>query len=414
MFARVRGTEDLLDLTLYTFLVDEFKKHLNLYNFSEIQTPILEHTNLFVRSLGTETDVVTKEMYTLQTSSGESLCLRPEATASTMRAFLEALPQTPWKVYTYGPMFRHERPQKGRWRQFSQFNIEIIGSSSISQDANFIKMLDSFFSEKLKLQNYFLKINFLGVPAERVKYKEEFYKFLQKNEKDICDLCRIRKEKNILRVFDCKEAKCGEIYKKAPKLVDYLEEESLKEWEKLQELLQLLSVSFVFDPTLVRGLDYYNKTVFEFVSSDLGAQTSFGGGGRYDGLALELGSKQDYPSIGVGFGIGRLLMMLELIKDKLNIPQKPALNLVLPLSENEVGLALLLADNIKNANLCSDIILDIASVTNMMKKANKLGAKYVLIIGENERKDGTVSLKNMMTGETKQVKQVNVVEELRK
>ncbi|HBS47721.1 TPA: histidine--tRNA ligase [Candidatus Dependentiae bacterium] len=409
MFSKVRGTEDLLDLTLYNFLIDEFKKHLNLYNFIEIQTPILEHTNLFVRSLGSETDVVTKEMYTFKSGSEESICLRPEATAPTMRAFLENQPATPWKVYAHGPMFRHERPQKGRWRQFSQFNIEIIGASSIAQDANIIKMFDSFFSEKLKFQNYILKINFLGVSSDRVKFKEELYKFLQKNENDICETCKVRKEKNILRVFDCKEEKCAALYKTAPKLVDFLSDESKQEWEYLQKLLTHLSVNFVYDSSLVRGLDYYNKTVFEFCSSDLGAQTAFGGGGRYDGLALELGSSQDYPSIGAGFGIGRILMILDLIKDKLVLPQTPSLNVIIPLSKDEVSLALLLADAMQAANLCTDLILDNASVTNMMKKANKMGAKYVLILGESERMAGTVSVKNMQTGEAKVIKQSEVV-----
>jgi len=415
MFSRVRGTEDLLDLTLHNFVLEKTKQHLQVYNYSEIQTPILEYTSLFTRSLGNETDVVTKEMYTFQTGSGESICLRPEVTASTMRAFLQTEPQLlPWKVFTYGPMFRHERPQKGRWRQFSQINMEAIGSKEITLDAFFIKMIDNLFSEKLNLENYLLKINFLGTLEDRKKYKEQLYKFLQTVENKICQTCKVRKEKNILRIFDCKNESCKEAYQKAPKITDFLSPSSKKEWAELLTLLDILSVNYVKDPSLVRGLDYYNKTVFEFISPELGAQDAFCGGGRYDDLAKELSSKQDYPAIGASIGMGRLLILVNKIKDKLPVPQKDPLNLIIPLSEKQQSLALLIADTLQASKLCTDIILDTASIKNMMRKANKMGAEYVLLLGENEQKTNSVTIKNMLTGESNTIKQSDIVNFLKK
>jgi len=414
MFQRVRGTEDILDLTLHNFVLEKAKALLATYNFTEIQTPILEPTSLFVRSLGTQTDVVTKEMYTFETSSGESICLRPEVTASTMRAFIEARPQPlPWKIFSYGPMFRHERPQKGRWRQFSQINMEIISSDEIAQDAQFIKMIDTFFGETLQLENYILKLNFLGTDEDRENYKKKLYKYLEKIEDKICETCKVRKEKNILRVFDCKKEECRKAYEKAPKITDSLSKESKEEWKNLQELLQLLSVNFIIDSSLVRGLDYYSKTVFEFVSSDLGAQDAFCGGGRYDKLATELGSKEDSPSIGASIGMGRLLILVDKIKDKLAIPQKPALNVIIPMTEKQKSLALLLADNLQAEKLCTDVILEEASMKNMMRKANKMGAKYVLILGEDEQKTNSVTVKNMQTAESDTIKQVEAVDYLK-
>lgn len=413
-FSRVRGTQDLLDLKLYNFVVSQVQKHLCQYNFSEIKTPTLEPTNLFIHSLGEQTDVVTKEMYTFETSSGDSICLRPEATAGTMRAFLEnAVEKKPWKVWSHGSMFRHERPQKGRWREFVQINIETIDSKSIAQDAYFIKMLDAFFKDKLSIENYVLKLNFLGCSDDRKNHREALSSYLDSVQDKICDICQVRKEKNILRIFDCKDENCQKVYKEAPKLTDHLCSECNKEWLELTELLNVLSVNFVHSPLLVRGLDYYNKTVFEFVSRDLGAQSSFAGGGRYE-LGKELGAKQEVPSVGAAIGLGRVILLLEQMKDKLVLPQEPALNLVIPMSEEQVPLALLLVEEMHTAGICADIIAEISSMKSMMRKANKMGASKVLIIGEDEQKDGTVSVKNMQSGESAVIKQAEVVDSINK
>lgn len=408
-FSRVRGTEDVLDTKLHNFVISLVAKHLEKYNFSEITTPILEPTSLFVRSLGEQTDVVSKEMYIFETGSGESICLRPEGTAGTMRAFLEnSVQQKPWKVWSHGPMFRHERPQKGRWRQFTQINIEVIDAESITQDAHFLKMLDNFFKNKLLLENYVLKLNFLGNSKDREKHRAELKKYLDKVEDKICKTCLVRKEKNILRIFDCKNEDCQRIYRDAPKLTDYLCDDSAKEWDRLKELLEFLSVNFVHAPELVRGLDYYNKTVFEFTSQDLGAQNAFCAGGRYE-LGQELGAKKEVPSIGGAIGLGRVLMLLDTVKDKLVIPQEPRLHVVIPMSEEQKTLGLMLADTMLNAGLCVEVLLEGGSMKSLMRRANKLGASHVLIIGEDEQKNGTVSLKNMTSGESEVVKQVDVV-----
>ena len=402
MISRVRGTEDLLDLRLKNLIIKKAIAIFENHNFLQIETPILEPTALFVRSLGKETDVVSKEMYTFETGD-TSICLRPEATAATMRAFLENGIQTiPWKVFSHGPMFRHERPQKGRWRQFSQINAEVIGSDVISQDASLIKILDSFFSESLKLENYILKINYLGTSDDRKTHKSKLHTFL--DSVDICDTCKVRKEKNILRIFDCKNKSCKKAYINAPKITDFLSKESNNEWAELKSLLDILSISYIVDPLLVRGLDYYNKTVFEFSSNNLGSQDAICGGGRYNTLATQIGSKKDFPSIGAAIGIDRLCMLLE----NISLPEKKTLIMIIPLGKPQVPLALLLASELQSKNQCCDIILDCSSMKSMMRKANKSGAKYALIIGETEVENGTVSVKNMQTSEDFSIKQTEL------
>ena len=415
MITKVKGTQDFLDTTLLSFFIEKLSKHIEKYNFEKIETPILEPTELFKRSLGLQTDVVTKEMYVLNTSKEEgSICLRPEVTASTTRAFLENNISTiPWKAYTYGPMFRHERPQKGRFRQFHQFNIEAIGVEEVLYDAYFISMLDRFFHEELKLESYTLHLNFLGTLQDRKNYYKKLDSFLETHKAKLCKTCIERKEKNIMRIFDCKSETCQEIYKDAPFIVDSLCEESKKEWDELKSQLELLSVSFSYTPQLVRGLDYYSKTVFEFASENLGSQSAICGGGRYD-LAKELGSKEGYPSFGVAIGIERVLMLLEQIKDKLNLPQKKTLHAILPLSEKQQSLAILIADHMQANDLCADVLFGKASVKSMMRKTNKMGAAYALLVGEDEQKQNEVLIKNMATGEEERVAQASVVDYLKK
>ena len=411
MINRVKGTQDILDLKLHDFIISLAEKHMQIYNFSKIETPIIEYTKLFMHSLGEQSDVVSKEMFVIppRTKGEDSICLRPEETASTMRAYLENhITAKPWKVFSYGPMFRYERPQKGRWRQFEQLNIELINASSIMQDAQFIKMLDTFFSEKLKLNNYVIKLNFLGTIEDRKNHRKALYEFVTKHENEICDTCKERKEKNLLRIFDCKTETCQKIYTDAPKLTNYLSEKSLMEWNSLLNTLDILSVSYVIDHKLVRGLDYYEKTVFEFSSNELGAQNAFCGGGRYE-LGKELEAKNEIPSIGCAIGIGRLLMLVEKNQNNLQIPQDPSLTVILPMSDQQKELALLLAYNLQSNNVCTEVLLEKASITNMMKKANKLGAKFVLILGEEEQEKGTISIKNMQTGESKIVRQTEVL-----
>lgn len=412
--SRVKGTQDFTDLTLYRFVINQFEKQAQLYHFDRIETPILERVELFKRSLGLETDIVSKEMFIIDTADkDEQICLRPEGTAPTVRTFIEQKPVTPWKVYSFGPMFRYERPQKGRFRQFHQINMEIIGSAAIAQDAQLITMLDRFFHEKLMLNNYALQINFLGSYEDRAAYYDVLRAYLE-NIQEVCQTCLKRKKSNLMRIFDCKSDRCQEIFDKAPKIVDHLSPESKKEWEKLQEDLSLLSVSFSYNPKLVRGLDYYNKTVFEFVSPDLGAQNAFCGGGRYDRLSMELGDSQEHPALGAAIGIERLMLLLEPIMDKLPLPQPAPLYVIMPLSEEQNPIALLLADTLYAANLATDTLLDGDSLKSMMRKANKMGAAYALILGDEEQQNKTVLVKNMMNGQQEQVAQIDLVSYLKR
>ncbi len=410
MIERIKGTQDFLDMSLFNFIYTQCARHLALYHFEEISTPIVEPTELFKRSLGLQTDVVSKEMFTIVSRTdceSESICLRPEATASIVRAFIENnVQQTPWKVYVGGPMFRYERPQKGRYRQFHQVSIEVIGAASVMYDVQFIAMLDRFFHEKLLLNDYVLMLNFLGCPEDRVRYKRVLREFLDSDRAaDICSLCKERKEKNILRTIDCKNQTCQLIYKDAPRLVDHLCPPCSAEWVQLQRGLELLSVTHVCTSSLVRGLDYYNKTVFEFASERLGAQSTFCAGGRYDQLVKELGGKEDEPSVGAALGIERIMLLLEPLRAKLALPEKQALHVIMPLGAEQHALALLLAENLQHHGFCIDVFLDNDSPKSMMRKAHKLGASSCLILGTEEQQNRTVTIKNMVTGSQETVDQ---------
>jgi histidyl-tRNA synthetase len=311
----------------------------------------------------------------------------------------------PWQVFSYGPMFRYERPQKGRFREFHQVTIENIGAVSISNDVELITMLDRLFNTMLKLENYALTINFLGSYADRERYRDKLKTFLDSPAAvGICETCTTRKTANIMRVFDCKNPVCQTIYEQAPYIVDHLSAESQLEWQRLQEQLALLSVSFTVDKRLVRGLDYYNKTVFEFVSEDLGAQKTFCGGGRYDGLVKLIDGKQEQPAVGAAIGIERVLLLLEQSQSVM-LPQKKALTVIIPVAEEQKNVALLLADELRAQERCVQILLDNASVKSMLRKANKLGATYAVIIGEDEQQHHEVMLKHMVTGAEQRVKQ---------
>ncbi len=415
MITRVKGTQDFLDLSLFNYLIDVVKNQCKNYEYTEIATPLIEHTSLFVRSIGEHTDVVSKEMFLIKShqeneNPEDSMCLRPEATASMVRAFIENnVEQTPWKVFTWGPMFRYERPQKGRYRQFHQVSLEIIGAQSLSADAELLVMLDRMFHEHLKLVDYALTLNFLGCAEDRAAYKKKLYDWVTlKHKTEICDLCTIRVEKNIMRIFDCKQESCQKIYAQAPKIIDSLCAPCSAEWTELQQQLDLLSVTYIIEPRLVRGLDYYSKTVFEFVSGQLGAQSTFCGGGRYDQLVKQLGAREDQPSIGAGIGIERILLMLESIKDRLPLPAAPASRCIIPFDKQQETLALLLADELRANNIAVDILFD-GSVKSRLKKANKRAASHVLLLGADEQNSRTVMVKNMVTGAQELIPQAELV-----
>lgn len=414
MISRVKGTQDWLDMSMVRFVLDALCKHLETYHFHEIETPIIEPLDLFKRSLGEHTDVVTKEMFVFETAGKDLICLRPEMTASTVRAFVENnIQNTPWKVFSYGSLFRYERPQKGRYRQFHQCNIEMIGAASYQYDVQLIVMLDRFFHEILGLPNYVLCLNYLGCSADRINYKNYLQTFLYALD-GICDTCKIRREKNPLRVFDCKNEQCQKEYAQIKPLTDHLCAECCAEWQGLQEALLLLSVSFVHTPKLVRGLDYYDKTAFEFTSHNLGAQTAFCGGGRYNSLVGQLSGKRNEPAIGAAIGMERLLMLLEPIQERLSLPKKKTLCVFAPLAKEQHMLAQFLADELRQSNLVAEVLFDENSIKNMMKKADKLKADMVVLIGSDEQAEHSVTVKKMASGIQEKIKQTELVSWIKK
>lgn len=410
MFSLIKGTQDILDYRLTDGVLQIIQSHLKNYNFAQISTPILESVELFERGLGVATDVVGKEMFVVQSKSDrERICLRPEMTAGTVRAFVQEQGSLvlPWKVFSYGPAFRYERPQKGRLRQFHQISIESLGTASVMYDAFFISMLANLFEEKLNIENFVLHVNFLGQPEDRQIFKTHLYQFLTENDAILCATCKQRKDTNILRVFDCKNEACHELYTRAPKITDHLTPESQAEWQTVQDQLLQLSVTFVHDPYLVRGLDYYNKTVFEFVGLSLGAQNTFCGGGRYDSLAQQLGSKELVPAFGAGIGMERLLIVLEDQQEKF-ATQRPSLVCIIPCDVEQNNTAVLIADHLQAAGVCIDILLDTASLKSKLRKADKLQAKYAVVIGQVEQAENFVMVKNMMNGQDEKVSQADV------
>lgn len=413
MLTRLPGTQDFLDLVLYNRLLEQIRTHFMRAGFHEIATPIIEPTELFQRSLGTETDVITKELYYVisrHTPPEEQykLCLRPEATAATMRAYLNnTIVAHPWSVFTIGPMFRHERHQKGRYRQFHQANIELVNTSSITQDARLIMLLDRFFTVTLGLRAYALLINFMGCHADREKFIEQLRPFIEKHKEKLCESCIRRSQTNILRIFDCKEQACRDLYATAPHITDHLCAQCTHEWSHLQTTLEQLGVTYSHQPLLVRGLDYYEKTVFEFVSTNLGAQNTFCGGGRYSRIASELGAAQDVPAVGAALGIERLLMLIEELGAQANA--QPPLYLIVPLSREQHIVALHLADLLNEHGYTAEPLLEEGSLKNMLRLANKRGAHTCLLIGSEEQESKTVLIKRMLTGAEQRVAQAEVV-----
>ncbi len=410
MLQRVKGTHDLLDLSLFNTIINRAHAHLTQYHFTQISTPILEHLDLFHRSLGELTDVVSKEMFIIASADEQKICLRPEATASTMRAFLENnVTITPWKVFSYGPMFRHERPQKGRYREFNQISLEIIGASSLSYDVQMIAMLEALFSDIFCLQDYVLTINFLGCLSDRIAHRTKLVDYLADVAQSLCANCQSRREKNPLRIFDCKNSNCQKLYDHAPTILSSLCAECQNEWQYLQDTLLMLSVTYTINPKLVRGLDYYSKTVFEFSSMQLGAQSTFCGGGRYDSLATQLGAKKDLPSIGAAIGIERLLLLLEPYKEALLPKNQPPLLCIMPWSSEFHPLALIIGESLRAHGNTVEILLDGDSIKSMMRSANRMQATYALLIGEEERATKSVSVKNLVTSEQQSIAQADLI-----
>lgn len=403
-----RGTYDVLpdQSAKWQEIEQKINELCRLYQYKEIRTPIFEHTELFQRGVGDTTDIVQKEMYTFQDRGERSLTLRPEGTASVVRAYVEnklfGMPDQPVKLFYTGPMFRYERPQAGRMRQFVQFGVEAIGSKDPAIDAEVISLaMDLYRSVGLKRLR--LVINSLGDTESRVAHKEALINHFEPSIDEFCSDCQTRLEKNPLRILDCKVDRNHPLMASAPSLADYLNEESQAYFDEVQSYLTSMDIDFVVDPNLVRGLDYYNHTAFEIMSDaeGFGAITTLAGGGRYNGLVEDLGGPES-PGIGFAMSIERLLLALEM--EKVEIGQSNNLEVyVVAMDETTKKKAFSVVRDLRMNGLSADMDFGGRKVKAQMKSADRKGAAFVIVIGETELASGKVALKEMATGEQQEM-----------
>lgn len=401
----LRGTQDILpnDIYKWSYMENIIRDLCALYGYGEIRTPIFEETKLFLRGIGDTTDVVTKEMYTFEDRGGRSITLRPENTASAVRAFLEHKlygDQGVHKLFYIGSMFRYDRPQAGRYREFHQFGVEILGASSPLADVEVIVLAYRLF-QKLGLQNLELRINSIGDKNCRNAYKKELISYYESQKDMLCEDCKQRLYKNPLRLLDCKEDNCKLLAKNAPVITNYLCEECHNKFEKVKSGLTALHISYVVDPGLVRGLDYYTNTAFEIQYPPLGAQSAICGGGRYDKLVEEMGGP-DVPGIGFAVGLERLLLALEGQNLIPNCPQKSSVYIV-ALGEKAEIEGLKIQGELREKGVMTYMDLQEKSLKGQMKQAGKVQSIYAVIIGENEIEQGKATVKHMQTGEQSEI-----------
>lgn len=395
-----KGTKDVLpqDSYKWQFIEKTARETAKLFDVKEIRTPTFEHTEVFLRGVGETTDIVNKEMYTFNDKGGRSITLKPEGTAGVARAFTENGMQSsalPAKLFYITQCFRYERPQAGRLREFHQFGVEMLGSDKPDTDAEAIVLAKTFL-DKLGVKNLTLYINSIGCKDCRAKYHEALKAYLKDNYDELCGLCKDRFEKNPLRILDCKNPECKKITANAPKITDYLCDDCKAHFGKVQKLLSLAGVDFAIDPNIVRGLDYYTKTVFEFVSENIGAQGTVCGGGRYDKLVSEFGGGE-VPGIGFAVGIERILLLLENIGVK--IPRDDTVRLyIAPMGEEAEEKAFVLTDKLRKAGVITETDHMGRGIKAQFKYADKIGAEYVGVIGSDELSRGEINLKKMSDG----------------
>lgn len=398
MIRGIKGIKDITPDEMPKWSVVERTAHTlaHAFGFQEIRIPVFERTDLFVHSIGGTTDIVEKEMYTFPDKDGTSLTLRPEGTAGVVRAFIERGLKTyesSRKLYYIGPMFRHERPQAGRLRQFHQFGVEYVGSSDPSADVEVVTLLWRYFSA-LQLPGLSLELNSLGQLADRQAYKEELVSFLKTKADRLCGNCRRRLEVNPLRALDCKVPTCHEATNDAPFLTDFLSTSSKEHFERVLQGLQALAVPYSLNPRLVRGLDYYSMTTFEVSSSALGAQNAIGAGGRYDGLFETLGG---VPTPAVGFAIGLERVILALPESALPAPDPWVF--VAAFGEKGRPAGDTLMDSLRSNHMKTDTDYNASTLKSLLRSADRLNAPYVVIIGDDEVANNHVILRNMVTKE---------------
>ena len=404
MIQKPKGTKDLLPEESYKwqFIEKKIGELFKNYGFKEIRTPVFENTELFQRGVGETTDVVQKEMYTFEDKGGRSITLRPEGTAGVVRAYIEngmaSLP-SPIKTWYNMSLYRYENVQKGRYREFHQIGAELFGTESYLADAEVITMAQEIFNT-FNIPNIELRINSIGCPTCRAKYQQVLKEFLSKNIDQYCDTCKTRFDKNPMRILDCKEEKCKKLNEGAPKIIDYLCDECKIHFENVKNMLSEIGIEYVVDPEIVRGLDYYTKTVFEFVSKDEGYTVL--GGGRYDSLVEEIGG-QSTPALGFGLGVERMVEIYEKYnKENVIEPEVPALYIA-QIGEKASLLATKLVKELRNKGLNVQKDICERSIKAQFKYADKIGAKNVITIGEDEIVSNSARIKNMQTGGEKQI-----------
>lgn len=401
-----KGTKDMLPSEAYkwNYIADKLRKISEEYGIREIRTPMFEATELFERGVGETTDVVQKEMYTFEDKGGRSITLKPEGTAPTVRAFIEHslyADAQPTKMFYFTDCFRYEKMQKGRLRQFHQYGIEVFGSQEASIDAEIISLVMRSLDE-FGIKGISLNINSLGCPSCRAKYNEALKEYLKSNYDDLCETCKTRFEKNPMRIIDCKEKKCKEILKNAPIILDFICDECKEHFEKLKNYLTAMGIEYNVDPQIVRGLDYYSKTVFEVIKDGL----TICGGGRYDYLVEEIGGPKT-PAMGFGLGLERLLLTLEEEGIKIEEPNRCDL-FIGSMGDNAKLKAMKLAFDLRKEGLKVDIDHLGKSVKAQMKYANKIGARFTFVIGDSEIQENMVNVKRMSDGEKFEVALDNI------
>lgn len=400
-----KGTKDILpkDSYKWQFVENTARQTAKMFGVQEIRTPTFEHTEVFLRGVGETTDIVNKEMYTFLDKGNRSITLKPEGTAGVARAFVEnglANSALPVKLYYITSCFRYERPQAGRLREFHQFGVEFLGSKQADIDAETI-LLAKTFLENVGIENITLYLNSIGCKTCRAEYSKALTAYLNENYDKLCPLCQERLSKNPLRILDCKNDECKKITENAPKILDYICDDCDAHFEKVKKLLTVAGVEYKINPNIVRGLDYYTRTVFEFVSENIGAQGTVCGGGRYDGLISDLGGT-DTPGIGFAVGIERILMLLENTGKTIENPNVVQVYFA-PMGEKENEKAFELCTSLRAKGIIADFDHMGRGIKAQFKYADKIGAKYVAVIGSNELENGVVKLKNMADGSETEV-----------
>ncbi len=397
----IKGTKDVLPSEVYKnqYIEATCLTVAENFGYKEMRTPVFEHTELFQRGVGDTTDVVQKEMYTFDDKGGRSITLRPEGTAGAARSFLEnglsneALPQ---KICYLTSCYRYEKPQAGRLREFHQFGIECFGATSPLADAEMIALAKQIFDE-LGVKDLHLELNSIGCPTCRAEYHKALKEYFASRVDELCDTCRDRLDRNPMRILDCKSPVCSEIAKDAPVVLDYLCDECKEHFEKTKSYLDAMNIEYIVNPQIVRGLDYYTKTVFEFVADSIGAQGTVCGGGRYDGLIEELGG-QHTPSLGFGMGLERLQLVMEAQGCEFPEPSRPDLFIV-AMGDKATLKAVEIAKDMRDEGYSVVYDLNGRSLRAQMKYADKINAKYNVVIGDNEVDTKSAVLKDMTTGE---------------